>query len=308
MVRRFCAICGKDLDESAPHFGMCLSCYLKERPLFELPKRFSFKTCIDCGSYSIKEEWFEPEVNELDSIIKEAVFRFILKPIERKNDIEFSVFLDEDTFSYSSQDLLKSLDLTVQGALKNDKCIIHDQNLSIMVNHEFCKNCNNLRGGMYFLSIIQLRVKDQEQFDLIKEVLDKVQTLVERLFDSDHKQYITKIVDEKFGVDLYLSTNELMNYIIKNLRDNYYFLLKRTKKLVGRDSQKGRNIYRLKALIKFLPITKNQIILLDSDEYIVETIKKNRVILRNKLGTKVIKDYSYFLTRNIRKKTEELVD
>jgi NMD protein affecting ribosome stability and mRNA decay len=309
MVRRFCAICGKDLDEGAPHFGMCLSCYLKERPLFELPKRFSFKICIDCGSYSIKEEWFEPEVNELNSIINEAVFRFILKPIARKNEIEFSVFLDEDTFSYSSQDLLKSLDLTVQGALKNNKSIIHEQNLSIMVNHEFCKNCNNLRGGMYFLSIIQLRVNDQEQFDLIKEVIDKVQNLVEKLFDSDHKQYITKIVDEKFGVDLYLSTNELMNYIIKNLRDNYYFLLKRTKKLVGRDSQKGRNIYRLKALIKFLPIAKNEIILLDSDEYVVETIKKNRVILRNKLGAKVIKDYSYFLAKTIKKKkTEELAD
>jgi len=308
MVRRFCAICGKDLDEGAPHFGMCLSCYLKEHPLFELPNRFSFKTCIDCGRYSIKEEWYEPEVNELNSIINEAVYRFILKPISRKNEIKFSVFLDEKSYSYSSQDLLKSLDLTVHGALKNNKNIIHEQTLSIMVNHDFCKNCTNLRGGMYFLSIIQLRVNNQEQFDLIKEVLDKVQNLVEKLFDSDHRQYITKIVDQKFGVDLYLSTNELMNYIIKNLKDSYYFLLKRTKKLVGRDSQKGRNIYRLKALIKFLPITKNEIVLLDSNEYIVENIKKNRVILRNKLGAKLIKDYSYFLTRNIKKKKKERVD
>jgi hypothetical protein len=47
---------------------------------------------------------------------------------------------------------------------------------------------------------------------------------------------------------------------------------------------------------------------LDNDEYVVENIKKNRVILRNKLGAKLIKDYSYFLTRNIMKKKEELVD
>ena len=65
MVNRFCAICGKNLDENAPHFGMCLNCYLKEHPLFELPNRFSFKTCIDCGSYSIKEEWIKFENEKL---------------------------------------------------------------------------------------------------------------------------------------------------------------------------------------------------------------------------------------------------
>ncbi len=84
MVNRFCAICGNDIDENAPHFGMCLNCYLKEHPLFELPNRFSFRTCIDCGSYSIKEEWTKPETNDIYPIIKEAVFRFLLNPISRK--------------------------------------------------------------------------------------------------------------------------------------------------------------------------------------------------------------------------------
>lgn len=308
MVHRFCAICGKNLDENAPHFGMCLSCYLKEHPLFELPNKFSFRTCIDCGSYSIKEEWSEPEINEIHSVIKEAVFQFLLKQLSRKSEIKFSVLLDEESFSYSSQDLLKSLDLTVQGVLDSDKSIKHEQNLSINVNYEFCKNCNNLRGGTYFLSIIQLRVNDEVQFDLIKEVLEKVQNQVEKLFDNNHRQYITKIIDQKFGVDLYLSTNELINHIIKNLRGHYNFLLKRTKKLVGRDTQKGRNIYRLKALIKFLPFAKNDVILMDSNEYIVENIGKNRIILRSKFGAKLVKNYSYFFAKNIKKKTSRLIN
>lgn len=306
MVNRFCAICGKNLDENSPHFGMCLSCYLKEHPLFELPNRFSFKTCIDCGSYSIKEEWTEPEINEIHSIIKEAVFRFLLKPISRKREIIFSVLLDEDSFMYSSQDLLKSLDSIVYGVLENDTSIKHGQDLSINVNYEFCKNCTNLRGGMYFLSIIQLRVNDEEQFDLIKDALDIVQNQVEKLFDSDHRQYITKIVDQKLGVDLYLSTNELMKYVIKNLSGYYNFLLKRTKKLVGRDTQKGRNIYRLKALIKFLPFAKNDVVIMDNNEYVVETISKNRINLRSKHGTKLIKDYAYFFAKNIKKKDEQV--
>ena len=64
MSHRFCAICGKPIDNTAPHFGMCQNCYLKENPLFELPSTLSFKICIDCGSYSKKEEWVKPIENE----------------------------------------------------------------------------------------------------------------------------------------------------------------------------------------------------------------------------------------------------
>ena len=90
---------------------------------------------------------------------------------------------------------------------------------------------------------------------------------MEKLHLKDNRQYITKLEDQKNGVDLYLSTNELMNQIIKFLSSNYHFLLKRTKKLVGRDSQKGRNLYRLKSLVKFLPINKNDIILFENKNF-----------------------------------------
>ena len=65
MSRRFCAICGKDIDETAPHVGMCMICYAKEHPLFELPGKFTIKICIDCGSYTIKEEWVESQEKEI---------------------------------------------------------------------------------------------------------------------------------------------------------------------------------------------------------------------------------------------------
>ena len=50
MARRFCAICGKKLDENAPHFSMCINCFAKENPLFEIPKEFSFRMCNECGN------------------------------------------------------------------------------------------------------------------------------------------------------------------------------------------------------------------------------------------------------------------
>ena len=299
MPNRFCAICGKILVENDPHFGMCLECYLKEHPLFELPKQFSLNICVDCGSYSKKDVWVEPLENELFSIIEQATQKMLLKPFLKRNIIAFSISFNEESFVFSSKDLLISLEVAIQGILKENSNITYQQIIKLNLNHILCKNCTNLRGGTYFLSIIQLRVKDEKQFDLIKQVLEEINEYVERIFEKDHRQYISKVEDQKYGVDLYLSTNELMNYLIKFLKTNYYFLLKRSKKLVGRDSQKGRNLFRLKTLIKFLPIKNNDIISIENQNYIVENITKNKVILRSENNTKLIKDYSFFFNEKI---------
>lgn len=300
MPQRFCAICGKEIDKSAPHFGMCLKCYLNEHPLFEIPKEFSFKICPDCGSYSTKEEWFKSEKNDLFHIIENATFKILLKPYTKEDKIDFSLTFDKNSFIFTSKDLLKSMIFTIEGKVKEDINLKHNQNVNLNLNYELCKNCVNLRGGTYFLSIIQLRVKDENYFEMLNETLNTIQKYVEKLFDKDHRQYISKIEDQKFGVDLYLSTNELMNYIIKFLKLNYHFILKRSKKLVGRDTQKGRNLYRLKSLIKFLPVEKNDVILVEDGKFIVESfISKNKVILRSEQGMKLIKTYAYFFNENL---------
>ncbi|MFX1504453.1 MAG: NMD3-related protein, partial [Promethearchaeota archaeon] len=146
------------------------------------------------------------------------------------------------------------------------------------------------------------RVKYEEQFDLIEKILDEVNKFTEELFEKNHKHYISKIEDQKYGVDLYLSSNELMNYIVKFLRSKYFFLLKRSKKLVGRDSQKGKNLYRLKALIKLLPVGIKDIISIEGQNFSVENITKNKIILRSENNTKLIKDYTYFFNERIIKK------
>lgn len=302
MPNRFCAICGKVVSDADPHFGMCYDCYLKEKPLFDLPKRFSLNICIDCGSYSKKEVWIEPRDNELFPTINEAIHRFLLKNYLKKGNIEFSITFDEKSYIFSSKDLLKNLDIVVNGKMKENTNLKYQETINVNLNYLLCKNCSNIRGGTYYISIIQLRVKDETQFDLINKALNEINKYVEKLFEKDQKHYISKIEDQKFGVDLYLSSNELMNYIIKLLRVKYHFLIKGTKKLIGRDIQKGKNLYRLKTLIKFLPIQKNDIVIIENEDFLVEKITKNKVFLRNKKNSKLIKNYSYFFNEKILKK------
>ncbi len=301
MPNKFCAICGKNIDDTAPHFGMCFQCYLIENPLFELPDAFSFKICLDCGSYSKREEWFEPKKTELLSVIEESIKYFLLNSYKKKRNIDFTLSFTEESFVYSSRNLLKALEVTVIGCLKKDIKIYHQQTIKINLIFDLCKNCSNLRGGFYYLSCIQLRVKNETQFTLITEVLEKIQSFVEMRFEKDQKQYISGIEDQKYGVDLLLSTNELMNRIISFLRGKYHFLLKRSKKLAGRDNQRGKSLYRLTALIKFLPMGKNDIILIDKDKkFFIKKIFKNKVVLITEQGTKLIKNYSYFFNENVK--------
>ncbi len=297
MPHRFCAICGSQLDENAPHFGMCLNCYLEENPLFEIPKSYNFKLCIDCQKYSKKEEWYEPSENDIFSVIEEALSRFVLKNYVKQGLITFSFSFDN--LMYSSRDLLTSLEVIITGKMKGDHNFTHQETLKVTIDYELCKNCSNLRGGTYYLSILQLRVNSKNEFDVIKKALDDISLLVENLFIKDNKQYIAKMEDQTLGVDLYLSTNELMNRIISHIRSKFYYILKRTKKLVGRDSQKGRNLYRLKALIKFLPFKKNDYILINNSRYFVESVTKNKVILKDKKHTKIVKNFSYFFDDKI---------
>lgn len=305
MPNRFCAICGISINEDSPHFGMCLKCYLEENPLFELPESFSVNICIDCGSYSKKDVWYEPNYDDLESIIEEIIQKFILKTQIKTDQIEFSIEINNEGIVYSSKDLIKSIEVLVNGRLKDSKEICHQQTIKLNFNHILCRNCSNLRGGTYFVSILQLRVKDETQFELIEQILFEIEKYVKTLYDKDHRHFISKIEDQRYGVDLYLSTNEVMNHIIKFLKSNHHFLLKRSKKLVGRDNQRGKNLYRLKALIKLLPITYNDIIVIENEEYTIENITGNKIILKGENNKKLIKDYSYFFNENIITKNKE---
>lgn len=294
MPKRFCAICGKNLDSRAPHFGMCMSCYLKENPLFEIPNTFKLRICLDCYRYSIKQVWIKPEEEDFLQIVKEAVYNNLLKSLEENEVVTFSIDVNENSLEFSSKDLINSLELMIIGKLNENPSISKLQELKVTINYELCENCLNLRSGTYFTSILQLRVKNSNHFDVLKKIVDEIELLVNREFIDDDRQYISKIVDQKNGLDLYLSTNELMNHIISYLKSRYHFLLKRSKKLVGRDTQRGKGIYRLKALIKFLPIKKKDIVEINNQKFTVEKIIKNKVIMKSKNNEKLVKDFVFF--------------
>ena len=303
MPNRFCAICGKDIDKSAPSFSMCLDCYLKEHPLFTLPDKFHLKVCLDCGSFTKGEKWIESSKDhDFLNTVKKALFRYLLKDFSE--DIKFSIKLDRESCVFTAKDLIKACEIWIQGQSKENPQIQHQEKIRLTIEYQYCKNCLNLRGGSHFQSIIQLRVKDERNFDFLSEVLNEIEAHVENEFQRDPRQYISEIRDEKYVVDLMLSTNEIMNKIVSVLKGKYNFIMKRSKKTVGRDSQRGKDLYRLKTLIKFLPVKKGDLISFQDEEYRVEQVAKNKVMLRDPSNERIWKRFSFFFHEGIRIKDE----
>ena len=114
MPNRFCAICGKTIDDGAPHFGMCLECYLKENPLFTLPTKYSFKSCVECGSYSKHEGWVVPKNSDIFAVTQEILTKDLLKTYISKQHLEFTFKIKEGSFEYSSRNLLKGFILEIR--------------------------------------------------------------------------------------------------------------------------------------------------------------------------------------------------
>ncbi|MFO8019460.1 MAG: NMD3-related protein [Promethearchaeia archaeon] len=300
MPRRFCAICGKELDSNSPHFGMCLECYLKENPLFELPDKFKFKICPDCGRFTKRKKWLKPKKQGILKIIKEAIREFLIKSYKEKN-INFEIGLDEDSIVLTSKNLIKKIEVIIYGYIKNNPKLNHQQRINLIINYDLCKNCSRIRGGNYFVSIIQLRVKNESYYDKINEVIQIIQPFVENQFEKDRRQYITKLIEQKRGADLYISTKKLTNQILNILDRKYHFIKKRSRKLVGRNTQEGKNVYRHKFLIKFLPVEREDRIKIYDEIFEINNILKNTVIMKNNKNEKKTKDYGFFFENKFQK-------
>lgn len=86
----------------------------------------------------------------------------------------------------------------------------------------------------YFEAIIQIRPRDVEILSFINNQIKKRGNV-----------FISKIVDKKEGVDLYISDQRFARSIGKKLKESFKGELKTSRKLHSRNMIKSKNIYRV---------------------------------------------------------------
>ncbi len=98
---------------------------------------------------------------------------------------------------------------------------------------------HTLSNSQYYEGIIQLRPFNQDAFLFIKKNAEK-----ENIF-------ISKIVEHKTGIDLYLSSQKFTRNIAQKLRRVFKARVSISKSIVTRDRMKSRDLYRATALVRF---------------------------------------------------------
>jgi len=300
---RFCSICGKEFSTNEKIYDKftCLRCYLKNKPLFLFQDIFYLNICLECGSFSKDSKvkvWLTPSTENILEIVKSAINYYLLEPYGKKENIEFKLIILEEKISPNAK-IIEDIYLMITGVHIYDENLIYTQEIKVKLKYGHCDNCISIKQKK-INAIIQLRVIFDEQHNLIEIAKEKIKNYIDNVSKKDSTEYITKIEYVKNGVDIFLSTQNQTNKIIRLLKPEYNFLIKSSKKLMSRDVQRGKNIYRIKTLIKFLPIEKEDEVITKNIKYIVDKIGKNKVYLIDTLGNRIIKNYQFFFSKKVK--------
>ncbi len=300
---RFCSICGKQFSTNEKIYDKftCLRCFLKNKPLFQFQDIFYLNICLECGSFSKDSKvkvWLTPSTENILEIVKSAINYYLLEPYGKKENIEFKLIILEEKISPNAK-IIEDIYLMITGAHIYDEDLIYTQEIKVKLKYGHCDNCISIKQKK-INAIIQLRVIFDEQHNLIEIVKEKIKNFIDNVSKKDSTEYITKIEYVKNGVDIFLSTLNQTNKIIRLLKPEYNFLIKSSKKLMSRDVQRGKNIYRIKTLIKFLPIEKQDEVITKNIKYIVDKIGKNKVYLIDTHGNRIIKNYQFFFSKKVK--------
>ena len=105
----------------------------------------------------------------------------------------------------------------------------------------------------YFEGILQLRNPSQEIIDFIENKLKK----------HADKFNISKIVEQKLGLDLYITNKKYMQRLANDLQKNFGGIIKKSPHLFSRNRQTSKDIYRLNICLKFYDFKKDDVIKAD---------------------------------------------
>lgn len=204
----FCPICGKDTNKT----------FCKEHEQISFSHKDIILRVCKCQRYFYRNRWLPFKTLEEVStkIAKECIKEKVqVKPIINreieKKDFDIEVNYQGEIF-------------TISGKVQVEQCPI----------------CSK-KGTPYFVSTIQLRPKDDEMLEFVKNQAEK-----------DEDAFIAKVVELKDGYNVLLSTNKIAMKISRKLNKSYKGELKITRKHFSRDRLKSKDLFRVTVFFKKL--------------------------------------------------------
>lgn len=286
-LRKFCAKCGRALTNESNNYKnfICTDCTLKIIPNYIIPEKLTLRNCIFCGAYSLKtkdqEYGWQYKPSEIDD--SEFLKKILKENIFLKFEKKFNVKCE---FSFENPNLSERIDIKTTVIIKSKENTEVQEEILIKIRDINCPYCAKRSGGR-FDAIVQIRIQHQKDNKKLEEILTECLKIEEKENFKNLANFISKVDNVTNGFDLKVSTSAMARVLIARLRKKYHFEIKISKKLIGVDSEKGSDLYRLSTLLRLIPVDKNDLILFEGIKYYVRSISKNRISLQIVSGGKI---------------------
>ncbi len=230
----FCPQCGKTGVKLFS--GLCRSCFIKKTSLINVPEEMDIIICTHCGSIQRTGRWMDSDLS-LDDVIIKTVLEHV-EIDESASDVEISIKIH--TVRGSIFQCLVNVKARVM-----DEILTQEFLVNVKLNKNVCTVCSKYASG-YYEAVIQLRADNRilsaEEIKLAdKIIINKI----ERLFEKNRMAYISQRVEMKEGIDYYLGSFKAARKLTEALRNIFGGVLKDSPRLMGRDKNAGKDLYRM---------------------------------------------------------------
>ena len=248
-----CILCGK---EEATEGRLCRSCLASTISL-SVPEFMDITQCPKCGSVMIGKSWYR---GDLVPRIAKALRKIIVlnNPGFRLEITSVKEDIDNGNVSahlkiFNGETLLREDDVVIK----------------LKITKNSCPTCNRVSGS-YYESILQVRTFSHEVTDVIGEIEQFATNFVQSVEGSSPTSFISKVVHQREGVDIFLGKRSDAMKLSKIIMDRYFSNLKVSKSLAG--MKEGNEIYRYTYSIRIFNLKLGSIIESRSQKFVITGI------------------------------------
>ena len=301
MVKRFCPKCGEIITTGFQNPGFfCKTCYSNQNNVINISSEYTITICENCHSFKIKDKkesnkWILDYEDDFYRMLKKAIFDYALQVPLEQQEIHYKLELNQESLQISNGNYV----LCVLSRVNDTGNIESVNNFKVHIKNGYCINCVNLMGKRYS-SIIQLR-KGKKNESKIEKILSDIKFYAEKLYRDNPEYNIVDIIETNNGYDLKLSNIGILKKIHSYIESKYNFIVKKTKTLVGVNSNTGGNLYRTCLLLRTLPVEEGDTIEYKNEQYTVLKIYQKSVHLENAENKKsILKKFKFFEKKDVK--------
>ncbi|MDY6769324.1 MAG: 60S ribosomal export protein NMD3 [Candidatus Nanohaloarchaea archaeon] len=213
-----CPKCGAETEGYGPR-NLCRDCFLEEEDLIKVPDEITVERCSHCRRVRRGMDWVEVESEqEMISLVLED---------ELATENVTAVSFTEEGNTYH---LRLMLEKNVEG-----ETFQQEVETDLVVEEVQCPPCSRFEGGYYEYTI-------QFRGEHLEEVLELVMDRAAEVTERHREDFVSNVEEADGGYDVYVSSRDMAEALLKVVRERYDMEEKRSRELVGEED--GEKVYR----------------------------------------------------------------